>query len=186
MFAAPAWLLTTVATAYAAPADLASPIDRIAIDASAVESCHKLTPSTPVHKQCNGAACAVLLFYMLDKLGFDKSLIANLNDIKRELALFAGAFVIAARDCGQLWMAADVGRRLRDGAVSAMQNVGRPNKAMELAEQRSPKPQAGAPGLGPGAPEQTCTTPRYSWRFIGICWCAVVYLLAWAVRHDDA
>ena len=81
-----------------------------------------------------GAACLVLLIYMLGKLGFDKSLIANLNGIKRELALFAGAFVLAARDCGQLWTAADVGRRLQDGAAAAMHNAARPNKPMEPAE----------------------------------------------------
>ncbi len=87
-----------------------------------------------VTRYAAGAACAALLIYMLGKLGFDKSLVANLNGIKRELALFAGAFVLAARDCGQLWTAADVGRRLQDGAASAMQNVSRPNKAMEPAE----------------------------------------------------
>lgn len=87
-----------------------------------------------VTRYAAGAACLVLVVYMLGKLGFDKSLIANLNGIKRELALFAGAFVLAARDCGQLWTATDVGRRLQEGASAAMQNVARPNKAMEPAE----------------------------------------------------
>ena len=50
-----AWLLTTVATAYAAPADVAPPVDRFTIDASANEACHKLTASPPIPKQCNGA-----------------------------------------------------------------------------------------------------------------------------------
>ena len=81
-----------------------------------------------------GAACAVLLVYMLGKLGLDKGVVANLNAIKRELALFAGAFVLAARDSGQLWTAPNLGRRLQDGAASALQNVARPNKAMDLTD----------------------------------------------------
>ena len=71
---------------------------------------------------------------MLGKLGFDKGLIGNFNGIKRELALCAGAFVLAARDCGQLWTATDVARRLQDGTACAMQNVARPNSTLEPAE----------------------------------------------------
>jgi uncharacterized membrane protein YphA (DoxX/SURF4 family) len=87
-----------------------------------------------VTRYAAGVACAVLFVYMLGKLGFDKGLIGNFNAIKRELALCAGAFVLAARDCGQLWTATDVARRLQDGTACAMQNVARPNSTLEPAE----------------------------------------------------
>ena len=45
-----AWLLTTVAAAYAAPAVLAPTVDR-----TTIEACQKLTALPPVPKQCNGA-----------------------------------------------------------------------------------------------------------------------------------
>lgn len=55
ILAALAWLLTTVATAYAAPAGLAPTVDRTTIDASVIDACQKLTALPPVPKQCNGA-----------------------------------------------------------------------------------------------------------------------------------
>ena len=70
-----------------------------------------------------GAACAVIVVYMLGQLGLDKGLIGNLNAIKRELALVAGAFVLAARDSGEIWTAKDIARRLQDGVHSAMNNI---------------------------------------------------------------
>ena len=48
----------------------------------------------------------------------------SLNAIKRELALFAGAFVIAARGCGELWTVPDVARRLNEGFAAAITNLG--------------------------------------------------------------
>ncbi|MFT7577562.1 MAG: putative membrane protein YphA (DoxX/SURF4 family), partial [Alphaproteobacteria bacterium] len=81
-----------------------------------------------------GFTCAVLLVYMLGMIGFDKGLIGNLNGIKRELALFAGVFVMAARECGQLWTATDLARRLRDGTNCAIQNLKPADKQFEPAE----------------------------------------------------
>ena len=71
-----------------------------------------------------GVTCAVLLIYMLGKIGVDKGLLGSLNAVKRELALFAGAFVIAARGCGELWTATDVARRMNDGFTAAVANLG--------------------------------------------------------------
>ena len=76
-----------------------------------------------VTRYAAGVVCAVLLVYMLGKLGLDKGLIGNLNAVKRELALFAGAFVLAARACGQTWTVGDVARRLGDGVTCARANV---------------------------------------------------------------
>ncbi len=70
------------------------------------------------------ATCAVLLIYMLGKIGIEKGLVGSLNAIKRELALFAGAFVIASRGCGELWTASDVARRLSEGFAAAVANLG--------------------------------------------------------------
>lgn len=77
----------------------------------------------PVTRYAAGAVCAVALVYMLSKVGIDKGLIGSLNAIKRELAIFAGAFVLAARESGQLWTASDVARRLADGFNCARENV---------------------------------------------------------------
>ena len=71
-----------------------------------------------------GATCAVLLIYMLGKIGIDKGLLGSLNAVKREVALFAGAFVIAARGCGELWTVTDVARRLNEGFTAAAANLG--------------------------------------------------------------
>ncbi len=70
------------------------------------------------------ATCAVLFIYMMSKIGIDKGLLGSLNAIKRELALFAAAFVISARGCGELWTAPDIARRLREGVSAAMANLG--------------------------------------------------------------
>lgn len=70
-----------------------------------------------------GVVCGVLFVYMLGKIGIDKGLIGSLNAIKRELALFAGAFVLAARESGQFWTASDIARRLTDGVQCARQNM---------------------------------------------------------------
>ncbi|MEM9030668.1 MAG: DoxX family protein [Pseudomonadota bacterium] len=84
------------------------------------------------------AACAVIVFYMITKLGFDKSLLANFNAVKRELAIFAAAFVLAARESGQTWTVVDAYQRLRDGVRSAMLNVDpkgrRDGQALQPAE----------------------------------------------------
>ncbi|MFY0611913.1 MAG: DoxX family protein [Hyphomicrobiaceae bacterium] len=78
-----------------------------------------------VTRYAAGAVCVVVVVYMLSKVGLDKGLIGSLNAIKRELAIFAGAFVLAARECGQLWTASDVARRLADGFNSARENLSR-------------------------------------------------------------
>lgn len=65
------------------------------------------------------AACAVVAFFMITKLGFDKSVLANFNAVKREIAIFAATFVLAARDSGQTWTVGDVMQRLGDGLRSA-------------------------------------------------------------------
>ena len=79
------------------------------------------------------ATCAVLFVYMMSKIGIDKGLLGSLNAIKRELALFAAAFVISARGCGQLWTAPYVAQQLREGTAAAMSNLritgGRTEKA---------------------------------------------------------
>lgn len=76
-----------------------------------------------VTRYAAGVVCGVIFVYMLSKIGIDKGLIGSLNAIKRELALFAGAFVLAAREGGQLWTASDVARRLADGFQCARQNL---------------------------------------------------------------
>ena len=79
------------------------------------------------------ATCAVLFIYMMSKIGIDKGLLGSLNAIKRELALFAAAFVISARGCGELWTVPDIARRLRDGMSAAMTNLGQPTERTEKA-----------------------------------------------------
>lgn len=86
-----------------------------------------------VSRYAAGAACAVVVVYMLGKLGIDKGLVGNLNAIKRELALFAGVFVLAARESGYLWSAKDVAQRLKDGTSAARENA-RLRRGMEPAE----------------------------------------------------
>ena len=56
---------------------------------------------------------AVMLWFMITKLNFDKSLIANLNGFKREFALLAAAIVIALRGSGNAYTPADISRRVR-------------------------------------------------------------------------
>ncbi len=70
------------------------------------------------------ATCAVLVIYMLSKIGIDKGLLGSLNAIKRELALFAAAFVISARGCGELWTVPYVARQFKDGITAATSNLG--------------------------------------------------------------
>ncbi|MEM8973463.1 MAG: DoxX family protein [Pseudomonadota bacterium] len=79
------------------------------------------------------ATCAVLFIYMMSKIGIDKGLLGSLNAIKRELALFAAAFVISARGCGELWTAPDIARRLREGMSAAMVNLGQSADRTEKA-----------------------------------------------------
>jgi len=70
------------------------------------------------------AACAIIGYYMLTKIGIDKGLVGSLNAIKRELALFAAAFVLAVREASLLWTASDVWTRLRDGVDAARTHRG--------------------------------------------------------------
>jgi len=77
------------------------------------------------------ATCAVLFIYMLSKIGIDKGLVGSLNAIKRELALFAAAFVISARGCGQLWTIPYIARQLKDGMTAAVINLGMANNRSE-------------------------------------------------------
>lgn len=81
-----------------------------------------------------GVVCGVLFVYMLSKIGIDKGLIGSLNTIKRELALFAGAFILAARESGQLWTAPDIARRLSDGFLCARQNLASTSTNLKPAE----------------------------------------------------
>lgn len=55
----------------------------------------------------------IMLWYIMTKLSLDKSLIANLNGFKRELALFAGALVLFGRGGGASYTPADVIKRVR-------------------------------------------------------------------------
>ncbi len=88
----------------------------------------------PATRYAAGVCCAVIFVYMLGKIGLDKGVIGSLNAIKRELAIFAGAFVLAARDCGQLWTAPDVARRLVDGFNCAKKNLTNTTTNLKPAE----------------------------------------------------
>ncbi len=50
-----------------------------------------------------GVFVAMILVYILGKIGFENSLIANLNAVKREFALVAGGLVLAIRGGGELY-----------------------------------------------------------------------------------
>jgi len=69
------------------------------------------------------AACAVLLVYMFNKIGFSKGLVANLNAVKREIALFAVALVISMRGSGVLWGVWDIWQRMRSGILATRKNA---------------------------------------------------------------
>lgn len=55
----------------------------------------------------------IMLWFIMTKLSLDKSVIANLNGFKRELALFAGALVLFGRGGGNSYTPADVIKRVR-------------------------------------------------------------------------
>ncbi len=67
------------------------------------------------------AACAVLLIYAMNKFGFSKGLVGNLNAIKREIALFAVSLMIALRGSGVLWGIPDIVGRLQSGIKAAQE-----------------------------------------------------------------
>ena len=54
-----------------------------------------------------------MLWFMMTKLNFDKSVIANLNGFKREFAFLATAAVIVLRGSGDSYTPADIARRVR-------------------------------------------------------------------------
>ena len=65
-------------------------------------------------------ASIVLLAFVAHAVDFDRSLIANLNGFKRELALLAGALVLARFGAGNRFTAGDLARRAR-GLIHAYQ-----------------------------------------------------------------
>lgn len=69
------------------------------------------------------AAGVTILFYVFSQVGYNKGLVGSLNAVKREIALFAVAIVLAVRDSGNLWTASDLLRRLREGIALAKTNA---------------------------------------------------------------
>lgn len=59
------------------------------------------------------ALCLIMVWYMIYKLNFDKSLIANLNGFKREIAFFAAGLVIFLRGAGNAYTPKDIMNRIR-------------------------------------------------------------------------
>ena len=66
---------------------------------------------------------AIMVWYVMTKLTLDKSLIANLNGFKRELALFAAALVVFGRGGGNSYTPSDMVRRIRTGLGYAPQTA---------------------------------------------------------------
>ncbi len=60
-----------------------------------------------------GILIGILLWYMAQKIGIDKTLIANLNGIKRELAFLGGGIVLLLKGGGNLYTITDITRRMR-------------------------------------------------------------------------
>ncbi|MEO1207591.1 MAG: L,D-transpeptidase family protein [Pseudomonadota bacterium] len=61
-----------------------------------------------------GAMVVMMIVYMLGKLSLDKSLIGNLNAIKREFALAAAGFVLMVRGGGDLYTAPHLWTRISE------------------------------------------------------------------------
>jgi len=59
------------------------------------------------------ATFLVMLWFIANKLNFDKSLIANLNGFKREFATLSVCIVLAANGAGSAYTPADVARRIK-------------------------------------------------------------------------
>lgn len=59
------------------------------------------------------ATFLVMLWFIANKLSFDKSLIANLNGFKREFATLSVCIVLAAKGAGSAYTPADVARRIK-------------------------------------------------------------------------
>ncbi len=75
----------------------------------------------------SGVLIAMLLIYILGKITFEKSLIGNLNAVKREFALLAAGLVLAIRGGGELYTVPLLMIRARESlAVSRRQLAAHP------------------------------------------------------------
>lgn len=70
-----------------------------------------------------GAVVAMMVVYMLAKLSFDKSFIANLNAIKREFALLAAGGILAWRGGGSLYTLVDLAERFRTAVADSRREL---------------------------------------------------------------
>ncbi|MEQ8825888.1 MAG: L,D-transpeptidase family protein [Filomicrobium sp.] len=71
-----------------------------------------------------GVVIVMMLIYMLGKLSFDKSLIGNLNAIKREFALIAAGLVIALRGAGDFYTVPALWEKISKALSDARQELG--------------------------------------------------------------
>jgi uncharacterized membrane protein YphA (DoxX/SURF4 family) len=65
----------------------------------------------------------VMLWYMFNKIGFDKSLIKNLNGFKREFALFSGALILGLYGGGERFTAKDLIERSKSYVLHYFKRV---------------------------------------------------------------
>ncbi len=70
-----------------------------------------------------GVLALMMLYYMLSKLSLDKSLIGNLNAIKREFAFLAGGLVLALRGGGDLYTLRSIYLRLYNSSMIALKRM---------------------------------------------------------------
>jgi len=70
-----------------------------------------------------GVLMAMMLVYMAGKLSFDKSLIGNLNAIKREFAFFAAGAVLVLRGGGVLYTVGELWNRISGSFADARKHL---------------------------------------------------------------
>ena len=68
----------------------------------------------------------VMVWFIANKLNFDKSMIANLNGFKREFAFLAAAVVIALRGGGSAYTPSDIAKRIRYSLGLNQMSLGEP------------------------------------------------------------